>query len=114
MTDRREAAGFRVLACPERHTHAAIVVLVAGTLGGPECALADRVESVLARGHLDVVVDVGRLDCPDVATAAALARLQLRMRARGGSIRLRGASPDFVEVLHLLGLDVALPTDGSA
>jgi len=110
VTDRAPPPAFRVLACPAGGGDGVLVLVVAGALGGADGALADRVEALLAAGA-HVVVDVTRIDRADVGAVAALARLQLRMRARGGSIRLRGASTELRTVLVLLGLDRALPAD---
>jgi ABC-type transporter Mla MlaB component len=71
--------------------------------------LADRVEELVAGGAVELVVDVARVEGANVGTVAALARLQVRMRNRGASIRLRGASTDLRAVLELLGLGHALP-----
>jgi anti-anti-sigma regulatory factor len=102
---------FRVLACGAWAAGAAIVLIVDGVLGEPDGELADRVESLVASGT-HVVVDVTRVDGADVATVAALARLQLRRRASGGSICLRGPSPGLRAVLTLLGFDDVLPLEG--
>lgn len=114
MPDREESPSFRVLGCPAGEPGAPVVVLVvAGDFRGPDCALADRVEALVTSGAaVHLVVDVARIGRADVGTVAALARLQVRMRGRGGSVRLRGASADLRAVLALLGLDAALPTDG--
>lgn len=53
-----------------------------------------------------VIVD---LDGADLAIVDALARLQLAARRTGASIRLRGVSPRWVEVLELAGLSDVLP-----
>jgi ABC-type transporter Mla MlaB component len=108
-----ESSRFRVLACPATGgVGSAVVLVVAGALAGPDCSLADRVAELVASGVDDVVVDVARVDGADVGTVAALARLQVRMRGRGASIRLRGVSRELRAVLELLGLDDALPVDG--
>jgi ABC-type transporter Mla MlaB component len=87
------------------------VLVVSGTLTGPDDALATRVEQLLAGRCHDVVVDVSRVVRADVATVAALARLQVWLRGQGASMRLRGASRELRAVLELLGLDRALPLD---
>ena len=112
MTDGGGPPGFRVLACQASRTGTAVVLVVAGALGQPDCALADRVEVVLAAGA-HVVVDVTRLERADVAAVAALARLQLRMRAGGGSICLRGSTSGLRVVVELLGFGDILPDERS-
>lgn len=112
MAAHGETPRFRVLACPAPDGGAAVIVLVvAGALGGPDCSLADRVDELLTGGVAQLVVDVTRVDRADVGTVAALARLQVRMRDRGASIRLRGASSNLRAVLELLGLDRAIPLE---
>jgi ABC-type transporter Mla MlaB component len=108
-----EASRFRVLACPATGgAGPAVVLVVAGTLAGPDCSLADRVAELLAVGVDDVVVDVARVEGADLGTVAALARLQVRMRGRGASMRLRGVSSELRAVLMMMGLDGALRLEG--
>jgi ABC-type transporter Mla MlaB component len=108
-----ESSTFRVLACPATGGSGVTVVLVvAGALAGPDCSLADHVAELLAGGVDDVVVDVARVEGADVGTVAALARLQVRMRGRGASMRLRGVSSELRAVLVLMGLDGALRVEG--
>ena len=71
--------------------------------------LCDRVcrllDSTLAT---NAVCDVGCVD-PDAVTVDALARLQLAARRHSCRIRLRGASTELRELVHLMGLrDVLL------
>lgn len=66
-------------------------------------ALCERMGSSLAHGD-SIVCDVHRLPGADLVTVDALARLQLAVKARGGSIRLRGPSEDLVALLELTGL----------
>jgi ABC-type transporter Mla MlaB component len=66
---------------------------------------------VLLRDHpADVViVEVGRLAHPDVASVEALARLGLTARRSGARLTLSGATPDLLRLVRLLGLAEALP-----
>ncbi|MFC8075349.1 STAS domain-containing protein [Streptomyces sp. NPDC057307] len=60
----------------------------------------------------DAVCDVGALGRPTVATVNALARLQLVARRRGCRIRLRGAGPELLLLLDLVGLtDIVRPDE---
>lgn len=60
----------------------------------------------------DAVCDVGALGRPTVATVNALARLQLVARRRGCRIRLRGAGPQLLLLLELVGLGDIVPAEG--
>src|SRR5689334_19235884 len=46
---------------------------------------------------------------PDAVTVDALARLQLAARRHGCRVRLRGASPELVELVAFTGLEDVLP-----
>lgn len=59
----------------------------------------------------DAVCDVGALGRPTVATVNALARLQLVARRHGCRIRLRGAGPELLLLLDLVGLRDVVRTD---
>lgn len=57
------------------------------------------------RASHTVVVEWDAASLPaDVATVAALARLQLAARRHGCTLRLRNASAELVELIALLGL----------
>lgn len=74
----------------ERRDTDAIVVLVRGGVEVASWALP-------ATGH------------PDLDVADDLARLQLLARRLGGSIWLRGASPELAQLLELAGLGDVVP-----
>lgn len=60
----------------------------------------------------DAVCEVGALGRPTVVTVNALARLQLVARRHGCRIRLRGAGPELLMLLELVGLtDIVGPVD---
>jgi ABC-type transporter Mla MlaB component len=83
-----------------------------GDLGadGDGHPLVERVRRLLAMsGAEHVVCDVDGIECPDLGTASALARLQLEARRNGGRIELRHASEDLRNLLALMGLDAVLP-----
>jgi ABC-type transporter Mla MlaB component len=70
--------------------------------------LCDRVCSILhaTEGVVDCdVVDVE----PDAVTVDALARLQLGAQRAGCRVRLRGASPELLGLVELMGLSEILP-----
>jgi len=58
-----------------------------------------------------VVIDVGALDRPTIATIDALARLQVGARRLGDRIRLRNASRELQDLLALTGLSGVLPVE---
>ena len=82
---------------------------VAFAIGGPIFradlpGLCERVCGVLARSGADVVLcDVAGVE-PDAVTVDALARLQLAAQRRGCRVRLRGASPELLELVEFMGL----------
>ena len=49
---------------------------------------------------------------PDAVTVDALARLQLAARRHGCQVRLRGASPELLELVAFMGLADVLPEGG--
>jgi ABC-type transporter Mla MlaB component len=65
------------------------------------CAQLDERE----RG--DVECDVSRA-APDAVTVDALARLRLVARRHNGRLRVSGASPQLLELIHFMGLAAAL------
>jgi len=67
--------------------------------------LRERLTALVRAGHAEgVVCDVGALIDPDVGTVDALARLQLTAGRLGCHVRLRGASPELLDLLALAGL----------
>jgi ABC-type transporter Mla MlaB component len=60
------------------------------------------------RGPIRLVCDVARVE-PDAVTVDALARLQLAARRHGCRVLLRGASPELLELVELIGLTDILP-----
>jgi ABC-type transporter Mla MlaB component len=56
------------------------------------------------------VCDVDGVE-PDAVTVDALARLRLAARRQGCRVRLRGASPDLLELVAFMGLSHVLPAD---
>lgn len=60
-------------------------------------------------GSQVIVCDVAGLARPDAVAVEALARLQLTARRLGRRIRLRGASPQLLDLLAFVGLRGVLP-----
>lgn len=58
-----------------------------------------------------IVCEVGSLAQPDAAVVDALCRMRLAARRRGCQLRLRGASPDLLDLLFLVGLSDVLPVE---
>ena len=50
---------------------------------------------------------------PDLAVIDSLARSALLARRRGGAIRLRGAGPQLLRLIHFVGLDDVIVVDDS-
>ena len=66
--------------------------------------LCERANTLLADSGAGVVVcDVHEAEC-DAVTVDALARLQLAARRSGCRVLLRGACPDLVRLVELMGL----------
>src|SRR5262245_3467046 len=70
--------------------------------------LCDRVCAILAGARTTALCDVAEVDC-DAVAVDALARLQLAARRCGCIVLLEGASPELLELVHLMGLDHVLP-----
>lgn len=70
--------------------------------------LCERVCALLADAGPVVTCDVGGVE-PDAVTVDALARLQLGARRRNCEVCLRGASPELLELVELMGLSHVLP-----
>lgn len=70
--------------------------------------LCDRVCALLeAAGPGVAVCDVGGVQA-DAVTVDALARLQLAAQRRRCRVRLRGASPELIDLVAFMGLDDVL------
>lgn len=76
----------------------------------PIPALCARLGIELEDGAVDVAIcDASRLvDC-DAGTIDGLARLALELRRTGRRLVLRGAPPELIELLDLVGLRDAVP-----
>ncbi len=70
--------------------------------------LCERVCSILHGSDGLVDCDV-RGVAPDAVTVDALARLQLGAQRSGCRVRLRGASPELLGLVELMGLSEILP-----
>jgi ABC-type transporter Mla MlaB component len=90
-----------------------ILVVVEAPDPAGAAQLCRRVRAVLGRGDADAVtLDLGRVDRLDLATVAALARLQLTARRLGGRVRVRAADAALRGLLTLAGLDDVVPRCG--
>jgi anti-anti-sigma factor len=56
------------------------------------------------RAQADVIVDLSELAFADSSLMVDLAMLARRLRARGGTLRVRGARPQILAVIELVGL----------
>jgi anti-anti-sigma regulatory factor len=75
--------------------------------------LGAALEDVLERGPADLlVIDVGRLEEPDVAAIDTLCRMRLVAGRFGCRLQLRRASPELRELLYLVGLSFVMPGAG--
>ena len=94
----------------------AIVVDIDGPIARADAPALHRLlqQRLATQAAASVICDVGRLAAPDLATVAALARLQLLIRRLGGQVLLRRASAELVGLLALTGLAEVLPLDPSA
>lgn len=73
-------------------------------------SLADDLVHQLSTGVVaEVLVDVSRIDTPDVVYLDALARLQLTARRHGSTIRVVDPCPDLVDLLGVAGLSDIIP-----
>lgn len=95
------------MAASARHT---VAFAVSGPIGRADLpGLCDRVCALLERSGADVAYcDVCGVD-PDAVTVDALARLQLGAQRYGCQVRLRGASPELLELVAFMGLEDVLP-----
>jgi ABC-type transporter Mla MlaB component len=71
--------------------------------------LCDRVCALFAETGAAVAYCEVRGVEPDAVTVDALARLQLGARRNGCQVRLRGASPELLELVAFMGLTDVLP-----
>lgn len=71
--------------------------------------LERRLNELIDDGARQIVVDFGELTFMDMTGLTVLVRVLKRLRARGGRIRLRSASPSVQKVLEITGLDGVLP-----
>ena len=73
---------------------------------------AGLAELLRGRGGGVVICDVAGVTRPDVVTVEALARLCTTARRHGRRLVVRGAGPDLLRLIGLLGLTDALPEAG--
>ena len=74
-------------------------------------ALCGRLGTLLRQEEVDLaILDVGQSP-PDAVTLDALARLQLVARCHDCHVRLRGASPQLLDLIAFAGLADILPSE---
>jgi len=95
-------------ATPER----TILFAISGPIARSDLpGLCDRVCALLAEHDPEVAYCDVRTVPADAVTADALARLQLAARRSGCEVRLRGAGPDLLALLELMGLSEVIPAE---
>jgi ABC-type transporter Mla MlaB component len=92
-----------------RPLHRTIAFAVDGPIARADVAgLCSRIRSLLERSAADLAwCDVDRA-APDAVTVEALGRLQLAARRHNCRLRLRGASPELLELVAFMGLSDVL------
>jgi anti-anti-sigma factor len=96
---------------PARHPQT-LVVSIGGRLDPSDAARVAALIDDLLRDQpaKTVICDVGGLVDPDAAAIDAICRIRVRVRRRGGRLRLRHPSPELVDLIDLVGLcDVLVP-----
>jgi ABC-type transporter Mla MlaB component len=90
---------------------AAVVLPVVGRVTADRASeLCARLRALLAGARPEVVVlEVGGVVDPDLATVEAVARLQLTARRAGTSVELHHACERLRDLLRLVGLDAVVP-----
>lgn len=109
MTSTAPPGGFEVHVTPEGHT---TVVAVAGEIDlytGPP--LWDQLDHVISTGVADVVIDLGAVDFIDSSGISVLVKAMMRLRDRGGDLRLRSVTPRTYRVLEVTGLTRVISVD---
>jgi hypothetical protein len=80
-----------------------------GASGADLAALCARAAALCVdHGTEPLECDVGGVTAPDLGTVNALARVELTVRRRGGSVRLIGASVELLDLLAFCGLPFRL------
>lgn len=89
-----------------------MVVAIGPLARGDVAGVCARVRAVLERAPgAPLVCDVGAVVRPDLVTVDVLARLRLAAKRYGRAYRIRDAPPALRDMLALLGLERAVPTD---
>jgi anti-anti-sigma regulatory factor len=96
----------------DRSPSPVVLVLREPLTAAPIDALRATLRDLVSRtGAVVACCDIRALERPGLRVAGVLARLQLEARGLGCTIRVVPASPRFVVLLELLGLDDLLPCD---
>jgi anti-sigma B factor antagonist len=76
--------------------------------GDGEAALKERLDALVAEGHLDILVDLKECPYLDSTELGRLIRCHLSVRRAGGRVRLCNLSPKVMMVLRVSRLDTVL------
>jgi stage II sporulation protein AA (anti-sigma F factor antagonist) len=92
----REVDGVAILA-PQR-----------GLKGEAEWALRERLNALVARGKLEILIDMKAMPYADSSELGRLIRSHISVRQAGGRVRLCHLSPRVATLMHLTKLDTVL------
>ena len=89
-----------------------MLAITGGISGASAAVLCERLARLIDGSHsASVLCDLSALDRADLAAVDGLARLQLAARRCDGRVRLRGSSRELQQLIALLGLTDALPSE---
>ena len=93
----------------ERRVDDVIILTVCrGLKGAGEATLRERLDSLVAEGHLRIVIDMKNTPFMDSAEIGRLIRCHLSVRQAGGRVRLCNLSDRLTSLLKALRLDTIL------
>ncbi len=76
--------------------------------GAVEAALRERLDSLVAQGHLHILLDMKELPYLDSSEIGRLIRCHLSVRQAGGRVRLCNISPRVLSLMKMTRLDTVL------
>ncbi len=76
--------------------------------GAVEAALRERLDSLVAQGHLHILIDMKELPYLDSGEIGRLIRCHLSVRQAGGRVRLCNISPRVLSLMKMTRLDTVL------
>ena len=80
------------------------------TFGDAAACLRDHLDSLLARGQIRVILDLGRLSTLDSSGLGEILRGQRMFQQQGGDLRLLGVSAKTQRTLEMTRVDSRLRT----